>query len=377
MSFLIGIDALGIDQPGGARTAVFFLLNELFRQSPELNFIIYLSKEELAYNSYANVSQVILPYKKGLLSRIKAQVFFFFETYNKKFDLFHFTKSQGSFTFSKRKIITIFDLTILHNTTQFRTIDVLFWKYIQPIFLNHFDEIITISDDAKKDIHKYYNIPEQKIKTIYCSSQFDKLIPKNIELVRKFQEKYNLFEDYLLFLGIISLKKNLSTIVKAYKYLLDNGYNIPKLILAGPYYPQSDGSIIFDEIKKLGLGKKILYIGKVDQEDLIGLYQGSKLFLMPSTHEGFGIPILEALQCEVPVIASNSASIPEVLGQAGVLVDDFLNPLAWAKEIIGLLNDNQKCISLVEKSKEQVKKFSWESSGFLLKNLYLSNLVKK
>jgi len=374
MQFRIGIDALGINQPGGARTAVLYLMKELFRISPEWNFTIFLSEKEIDFDNFENVKQVILPFKKGISSRIGAQLFFFFNTLFKKYDLFHFTKSQGCFTFSKLKILTIFDLTILNNPSQFKRIDVLFWKFLQPLFLRHFNKIITISNNAKEDIIRFYNLEKTKIQVIYCSSQFDQKIEKDLDLIRKVQLKYKINFEYILFLGIIALKKNLSTIVKAYKLLIDDKVKIPKLILAGPFYPQSDGSNIIQQIKEFNIENEIMYIGKVNQEDLIGLYQGSRFLLMPSIHEGFGIPVLEALQCGIPVIASNTSSIPEVLGNAGVLINDFMNSQEWSKEIVSLLNDKNKYDQLIEKGKFQIGKFSWKKSGRDLKNLYINLL---
>ena len=149
------------------------------------------------------------------------------------------------------------------------------------------------------------------------------------------------------------------------------------MILAGPYYPQSDGSKIFDLIKVLNLENHIHYIGKIDFDDLVGIYQAASLLIMPSIHEGFGLPVLEAMQNSLPVIASRAASLPEVVGSAGVLVDDYLNPNSWAKEISRLLRDDDLRNDLLKKGKEQSQKFSWKLSAQKTINIYQQIVSKK
>jgi len=367
---LIGIDALGIDQPGGARTAVFFLFRKLFTISRKWNFRIYVSAIEEEFARYPNVEQIVLPFRKGVISRLGAQIYYYIESMRYKFDVFHFTKSQGALLYKTRCLITIFDMTVLNEPKMFNKLDVYFWTHIQPILIKKYQKIIAISYDVKKDLVKYYNIDPKMIEVIYCSSQFDQVIPFDRYEVRHAQRKYNLPLNYFLYLGIIALKKNLSTLIYAYLEALQNDRNLPELILAGPYYPKSDGSCIFELIKKLHLEEKVKYIGKADFGDLVGLYQGALLFIMPSVHEGFGIPVLEAMQCGVPVITSNVASLPEVVGIAGVLVDEYMSSKNW-KEAINLVSHDHKLRkNMIEQGYKQSLKFSWEKSAQQLKDLY-------
>jgi glycosyltransferase involved in cell wall biosynthesis len=377
MRYLIGIDALGIDQPGGARTAVFYLLKEIFNQSQNFDFIIYVSKFENEFTAFPHVKQKVIPLRKGIVSRILAQFIFVIESAHNKFDLFHFTKSQGSLLFKTKSIITIFDLTILREPKMFSKIDVLFWKKIQPKILSKMKKIITISNDVANDLKEYYLISDLKIDVVYCATQFENVKITSIENLEGFREKYELPPRYLLFLGIIAQKKNLNTLIKAYKILTNKQIEIPKLILAGPYYPKSDGKDIFKLIHSEGLSEQIKYIGKIDISELSCLYQSSEIFIMPSVHEGFGIPVLEAMQHGIPIIVSNASSLPEVVGDAGLLVNDYLDPDAWAKAIELLISDEELRKSLIMKGKNRVKKFNWRLSAEKTIMIYNEVLVEK
>lgn len=371
----IAIDALGINEVGGARSVTLPLLQRVFRQQKQWQFHCFLTQPEPEL-IFENVRQIILPLAKGMLSRFAFQLIIPFYVLFKKIDLTHFIKSQGNLLFSSKKILTLYDCTILRFPEYFSKQSRLFWRYIQPTICKHMDRIITISEDAKTEINTYLKVPLEKISVIYPAPQFeeeDRLSEVETEMVLK---THQLESAYLLYIGQIGMKKNLMTLIQAYDLVQQRMASAPPLILIGPRYYLSDAGEIFSAIESLGLQSKIRYLGPVNSEDLQVILAHAMMLLFPSVHEGFGIPIAEAMQLGVPVMTSNTSVMPEVVGNAGVLVNDFLSPEDWAENIIALIKNPEKRQQLSEKSLERANTFSWDISADMLIHKY-EDLLKK
>lgn len=228
-----------------------------------------------------------------------------------------------------------------------------FLKRYLPSSVNSSDIIITISNSSKKDIIEYFKVPESKIKVVYntISPRFRKLD----ESEKKFLEsKTNLSlpEKYLLYVGVIEKRKNIDMIIKIAEKLRSVDEKL-KIVLAGRYGYGSDE--LKDKIQKLS--DVILIYNKVNDEDLLLLYNLAFAFIFPSYVEGFGIPPLEAMACGKPVIASNCDALREIIGENGMLCEpDDLNCFI---EKIELLNqDSSLYESFVSKSVNNSKRFS-------------------
>jgi len=195
----IAIDALGINEVGGARSVTLPLLQRVFRQQKQWQFHCFLTQPEPEL-IFENVRQIILPLAKGMLSRFAFQLIIPFYVLFKKIDLTHFIKSQGNLLFSSKKILTLYDCTILRFPEYFSKQSRLFWRYIQPTICKHMDRIITISEDAKTEINTYLKVPLEKISVIYPAPQFeeeDRLSEVETEMVLKtHQLEFSLFVIY-------------------------------------------------------------------------------------------------------------------------------------------------------------------------------------
>jgi mannosyltransferase B len=228
------------------------------------------------------------------------------------------------------------------------------------------DLIITISESAKKDIINHLQVPEDKIRIVYPGidlEKYSKIIEK--KELKKIREKYKLPEKYILYLGTIEPRKNIERIVKSfleYKNLFKS--NI-KLVLAGGKGWKYDKIMELVEQNK----DKIILTGYVEEEDKVLLYKMSEIFVFPSLYEGFGMPVLEAMACEIPVITSNVSSLPEVAGEAGVLVDP-LNEKEMVEAYDRILSDENLKREMIKKGIEQSKKFQWKESAKKLEKIY-------
>ena len=365
----IAIDALGVNEVGGARSVTIPLLMRVFQIKSDWNFYCYLSAYERDLD-FPNVKQIVLPLSKGLFSRFLFQLIVPIFTIIYRIDITHFIKSQASFILFSKKILTIFDCTILKYPQYFNFPSRLFWRYFQPFFCKHMDEIITISQDAKGEIVNDLKVPPDKVSIVYPASQFNLSEEKTSFVFTDHEKKSALGDEYLLYIGQIGLKKNLMTLINAYKTIVENDSGFPHLFLVGPRYYLSDAGEIFDAIHSLGLDNHIHYLGPLKKNELHAILSKASILLFPSVHEGFGIPMVEAMQMGVPVIASNTSVMPEVLNDAGVLVDDFLSPSAWAEEIITLYKSPEQRGELSKKGIKRAEDFSWEGSAGQLIQIY-------
>ncbi len=365
----IAVDALGIDEPGGGRTAVLFLFRALAELRPGWRFIVLVSRREAAFDQLANVRQVVLPARKGWWARGLLQAYVPYLVWRHRVDLVHFAKSQGAVVFGARSVLTLFDVTTLRHPEFHRRDAVWYWRYVQPVMGRLADAVVTLSEDAAGDLVKLLHIPRPKITVVPCAGQFDAECPAAAAGAEA-PESASLPDRYLLFVGAVAIKKNLATLIRALARLRQRLADPPCLVLVGPRYSKSDAGAIFELVRELDLEAHVRYLGVVPEASLPGLYRRALLFLMPSVHEGFGIPCLEAMACGAPVVASRASALPEVIGEAGVLVDDYSSPEAWAAAIEPLVTDAGRRAELAEKGRQRVRQFTWPNSAQILADLY-------
>lgn len=364
----IAIDALGTNEIGGARSATIPLLKIVFQNKKDWNFHCFLSAYEKELD-FPNVKQIILPISKGLGARIVFQLIAPFYTIFHKINIFHFIKSQPSIVLFTKKILTIYDCTILKYQDYFSFASRIFWKYLQPIYCRNMNKITTLSEDAKSEINKYLFVPSEKIEVLYPAPQF--IDDENLSTSEdKILTHYALNRQYLLYIGQIGYKKNLDTLIKAYKIAKEKNPGLPILYLVGPRYYLSDASEIFNLIEYYNLEQYIIYWGAVPKRDLQIILQKSTMLLFPSKHEGFGIPLVEAMKFGIPVISSNTSVMPEVLNSAGMLVDDYMSPKAWADQILYLHENIEQQALLIKRGKRRAQFFSWEKTARKLIQIY-------
>jgi glycosyltransferase involved in cell wall biosynthesis len=247
---------------------------------------------------------------------------------------------------------------------------------LQAIAVKKADMIITISDASKRDIHKVYGIPLDRIRVTYLGAN-DCFKPMERAAAQNFlREKYGIRGSFLLYVGGFDFRKNLRSLVVALKQLKTRIGVPDKLVLVGkvPAHPKIPGyrdyEILRDTVRDLNLDEDVLMPGYVPENDLPMFYSAAEVFVFPSLYEGFGLPVLEAMACGTPVVAQNSSSIPEVVGDAGILIDpvDFDGALVRALE--SLLGDPSRRRVFREKGLEQTKQFSWQKTALETLKIY-------
>lgn len=187
------------------------------------------------------------------------------------------------------------------------------------------------------------------------------------EQIQEAIRRYHINEKYFLYLGTIEPRKNLERLIKAYAKLVSRHKDVPQLVLAGGkgwYYDD-----IFQMIDTCHLKEQVVFTGYVDQKDSPLLMSGAMAFVFPSLYEGFGMPPLEAMACGTPVITSKTSSLPEVVGDAGILVDpENVDEICEAMEKMMIEPAYRETLRL--KGKKRADKFTWQKSAEQLMTVY-------
>lgn len=230
------------------------------------------------------------------------------------------------------------------------------------------DVVVTVSEFSRQEIHQYLGIPLEKIEVVHNGVDHLNYHPgysqMQIETVKK---KYGIEGDYLLYLGTLEPRKNLVILVEAYRLLRECLPDTPKLVLAGKRGWMYEG--IFEKVADCGLEKEVLFPGYLSETDVPLLLCGAKVFVFPSLYEGFGIPPLEAMACGTPVVVSDAASLPEVVGDAGLLAPPE-DAGKLEKQIERLLVDDILRENCIRAGLSRAREFTWEKSAEKLVGIY-------
>ncbi len=264
-------------------------------------------------------------------------------------------------------VVTIHDLIPLILPAYRGPLLVRLYTHLVSAAARRADAIIADSEASKEDIVRLLGIPAERVQVIYLAvdRRFRPITDEaHLENVRR---KYHLPADYVFYLGGFDQRKNLGTLLKAFKRLtfdLKPRTSDLQLVIAG-HLPARDTPFFPDPrrmVRELGLQGKVAFIGWVPEEDKPALYSMAKLFVFPSLYEGFGLPPLEAMACGTPVISSNVSSLPEVVGDAGLLVDPR-DAAELADAMATILDDGRLRRGLGQRGLEQARRFSWEKTA--------------
>jgi len=228
------------------------------------------------------------------------------------------------------------------------------------------DAVIVPSNSTKDDLIELCRIPEEKIHVVpwgVTVSQLEEAEGETADILRK---RYGLQRPYLLYVGTIDRRKDYSTLLHA---LLQIDRQID-LVLAGSII---EGRTDFNHlVSRLGLNNRVRVLGYVHERDLAELYRKAEVFIYPSFYEGFGLPVLESMAHGTPVIAYNTTSLPEVVGEAGILLNAPWTPDKLAGEIIRVLEDRALKDELIKRGTERVRYFDWAETARLTMEVYKS-----
>ncbi len=273
-------------------------------------------------------------------------------------DIFHATNHLLAHFGQARTVFTLHDLIFLHYPEYHLPYNRWYLTWAMPRYLRAADMIVTPSECSRQDVIKFYGLPESKIKVIYEAPAPSFLPATDTVSLNRVRQQYGLPEKFILHVGTIEPRKNLSRLLEAFNALLKDWPDL-KLVLIGKKGWLYDS--FFRRLQTLGLEEHVIFPGFVDEADLPACYQLAELFVYPSLYEGFGLPPLEAMASGTPVVSSNSSSLPEVVGQAGLLVDPT-NTAALTQALRRVLTDPILRADLAQRGLVQAQKFSWQKA---------------
>jgi len=280
-------------------------------------------------------SQIFLPYR--LFSKKDISVFFSPAHYLPRFC-------------PVPQVVTIHDLSYLVFPNDFLKKDLYKLRSWTRYSIERANRIIAVSKTTKKDIVNHYQIPESRIETIYNGYEKPYLLVEE-------KLKLNIINNpYILYVGTLQPRKNIGALIEAFsrfKYLHPDF----KLVIAGRKGWMYKS--IYQKSTELGLEDDIYFSDYISDNQLIFLYQNAFCFVLPSFYEGFGIPLLEAMNYSCPVISSYSSSLPEIAGEAALYFDPR-NPFDLAEKMTELEKNPRLRKKLIKEGKKRIKQFSWE-----------------
>lgn len=231
--------------------------------------------------------------------------------------------------------------------------------------VNKASKIITVSRSTKSDVLKHFQIDPEKIAVIHNGVDarfFDKIDPRK---TRNFRERYQLHFPFILYAGNVRPHKNVARIIECMEILKEPPVDDLRLVIAG--YDISKNKSLRGLISKKGLSDRVRVIGYIDK--VLYLYKLATIFINPSLYEGFGVSALEAMAVGTPVIVSNKSALPEIAGNAALLVDPY-NTKEFADAITKIVKEKKLRHDLVKKGKERALEFTWQDSVSKLLKVY-------
>ena len=362
---LIGIDGneANVKNRVGSNVYAFQLLWNIFniqrKSEKKIRFKIYLKKAPLGdLPKKGDWWQYKILKPSALFTQLRLPLQLYLE--KKKPDVF-FTPGHYAPRFSPiPTVISIMDLAFLRFPGQFRRKDLYQLINWTKYSVNNASHIFTISEFSKKEIIYFYNYPKEKITVTYPGTNNSELQnPKSKTKIKNLKLK---IKNYFLYIGTLQPRKNLITLIEAFKKInssQNSELSKLKLVIVGKkgwMYEE-----IFSKVKQLGLEDKVIFTGFVSEEEKTALLKNAIAYVLPSLYEGFGIPVIEAMQAGCPVVISRNSSLPEVGGEAAEYIQ---NP----QEADSIQKSMQKMVKLapeernklIKKGYSQAQKFSWE-----------------
>ncbi|MCA9977853.1 MAG: glycosyltransferase family 4 protein [Anaerolineales bacterium] len=235
--------------------------------------------------------------------------------------------------------------------------------------------VVTVSESARQHIHQYTHIPLEKLVVIYEAPKQVAITPLSLSQKTAILDRYGLTPDtpFILHVGVIEKRKNLARLVTAFaqaRLQLGPAFRLVLVGQPGPKKDLDDSQAIRQVIQDLDLGESVILAGHVSDVDLPAFYQAASFYTLPSLYEGFGLPVLEAFANNLPLMAANTTSLPEIAGDAALYFDPE-SSAEMAAAMVRIATDAELRASLIDKGKQRLKIFSWEKTARQIMQLFI------
>lgn len=369
MTRTVLIDALSIggQKMTGVGRYTYELISRFPSVAPDLSFDVLVpprGERNWDLSSWEEANNLNLQTVKLPAVGPKRQIYYLLK--RQEYDLYHSTTSYLPIGISQPSIVTIHDMKYVRNPDYFRGMSFLKRHYVSTLIKRSAkcaDKVITVSKYTAEDLTKIYGLSDDDVKPIHLG-------PSELPSCSEHQSLVD--GDYILTVGELRPHKNIIALVRAYNQLCSESKKpYPRLIIVGSDYQENKASLK-EEIDEQ-YEPYVKFTGRVDDETLSCLYRDADVFAFPSKYEGFGLPLLEAMSCGTPVVASNKTAVPEVAGSAALFFepDDHDTLKSHLKS---LLNDSDLWTRHSDASVERYNQFSWEKTASRTISVYREHL---
>jgi glycosyltransferase involved in cell wall biosynthesis len=337
-------------------------LERIVRDHPEHEFIFFFDRQyDPSFVFAPNVTPVVVypQARHPILFYLWFEWSIPFMLRKYKADLFLSPDSYLSLSTKVPTCLVIHDLAFEHYPEHFVLSHRMYWRHYSPLFAKKAKRIATVSNFSKDDIVKHYGIDPANIDVVYNGAH-DEYVPLSAADREAVKQKYADGCEYFVFAGALHPRKNIVNLLKAFIEFKKRQHTNMKLVIAGrPAWKYDE----VEEMKsEMPFKDEVKWVGYMNVDELSKVIGGAYALVYTSLFEGFGIPILEALQCDVPAIISNTSSMPEVAGEAALQADPS-DPMDIADKMHLIYRDEALRARLVEKARIQIKKFDWNISA--------------
>lgn len=275
-----------------------------------------------------------------------------------KVDLYHGCLNVAPLLSPVPTVITIHDLAFIRFPQTFRAYNRIYLDLATRLSARRASRILAVSEHTKREVAGLLGVPPERI-VVTPNATRSHFRPFAADIIDQFRARKGLPARFILYVGTLEPRKNLTTLLEAFALVSRRVPSVPLLIGGGKgwmYQP------IFARLEQLNLQDRVKFVGYIPEEELPLWYAAATIFVFPSIYEGFGMPPLEAMACGTPVITSNTSSLPEVVGDAGLMVDPAA-PTALADAMMQLLTDADLHAALRQRGLERARRFSWTETA--------------
>ncbi len=353
---LIGIDASRTvaAERTGTENYSLFLIRALLQLDRQNRYYLYFNQPPAPdlLAAAANVEQRVMPFPR-LWTHLRLS----WEMATRPPEVLFVPAHVLPLVHPRRSVVTVHDLGYLYYPQAHTPWARRYLQWSTAYNARSAAHVIADSQATKDDLIRHCGTPPQKVTVIYPGRDESFAPVQDAALLAATRERYGIPAPYVLYVGTLQPRKNLTGLLDAFASLLAQGRDLHLAIVGKKgwlYEP------LFARVRALGLEQRVHFTGYVPPADLPALLSGARLFVLPSLYEGFGLPILEAMACGTPVVCSAVASLPEVAGDAAILVDPH-DTAQLAQALARVLDDPDLSQELVRKGLERATHFSWET----------------
>ncbi|MBN1660589.1 MAG: glycosyltransferase family 4 protein [Anaerolineae bacterium] len=255
-------------------------------------------------------------------------------------------------------VLTVHDMIFKLFPEHQKRLNYWYLNATMPLYCRRASAVVTVTEASKRDIVAHYRLPPEKVGVIYeaASPEFRPAPAQAAEVARR---RYGLPDDYLIHVGTIEPRKNLSRLVLALDRLAREGLRVPLVVVGARGWLYDD---FFRQLETLDVRDDVYFPGHVPGPDLPLLYNAARASVTPSVYEGFGLPVLEAMACGIPVVASHTSSLPEIGGDAALYFDPY-DVDAIAAAVRQVWSDPDLRTALCARGLAQAARFSWDRAA--------------